>query len=77
MDEEEGHQNRAIITAPAAIVLGWGKLGGSILDGIESTKCEIPPDKVHSIFKSRWESHGLIKGLGELQLISQVENNAF
>lgn len=75
--DEEGCQNEAIVTTPAAILLGWGKLGGIILDDIESMKCEISSDEVNSVFKSRWESHGMVKGLGELQLIGQAENNTF
>lgn len=73
MDEVESCQNGAIITTPAAILFGWGRLGGIILNDIEPMKCEIPPDEVHSVFRSRWESHGMVKGLGELQLIGQAE----
>lgn len=31
----------------------------------------------NSKFKSRWELHGEVKGLGELQLVGRAENNAF
>ncbi|GAB0190072.1 basic proline-rich protein-like [Grus japonensis] len=57
--------------------LDRGKLAGIILDDVESLRCGIPLDEVHDVFKSRWESPGIFKGLGAFRSTGLADNSAF